>query len=157
MNSEVFLFVCVCVSRILSDDYKSTTVQHCYIVRPHGRGFGFNAALAVFESIDQLVLRHRYVSLRHYFKTLDVTLAFPVGCQEMLRRNSAADKESMIVTDGLYANAAAIREAIEENAYEPVEFSETTLQQVANTASVRDSVEENPYEPIAFPGRPVEK
>lgn len=125
-------------------------MEHCYIVRPHGRGFGFNAALAVFESIDQLVLRHRYVSLRHYIKALDVTLAFPVGCQELLRRSS--DREDVTATDGVYANVTAIRATLDDDGYEPVEFPSRTLKSVAESASAKESVEDNPYEPVVFPG-----
>lgn len=94
-----FYYVIPCIyfpfPRIGSSDNEQPTVQHCHVVRPHRRGFGFNAALAVFESIDQLVLRHRFVSLKYYFKDLDASLAFPVGCQSVLRFSLACD-ESLI-------------------------------------------------------------
>ncbi|KAL8590400.1 hypothetical protein ACOMHN_011614 [Nucella lapillus] len=72
---------------VRKDDTCRASVHHCFIVRPQGRGLGFNAALAVFQSIEELVLRHRYVSLRHYFASQDVTLSFPVGCQEMVQKS----------------------------------------------------------------------
>lgn len=84
------------------------TVQHCYIVRPQGRGYGFNATLAVFQSVEQLILRHRYVSLKHYFHEIDAPLAFPVGCQEMLNRRSGS-MENLLdigVFDGNSSNRA---------------------------------------------------
>lgn len=102
------LTVCIFfVRRVASTTGGPSTVQHCYVVRPSGRGYGFNAALAVFESIDQLVLRHRYVSLKYYFRDIDAPLAFPVGCQEMLHRRSGLDVPHVVISDdGDYANTA---------------------------------------------------
>ncbi|XP_076462780.1 uncharacterized protein LOC143295102 [Babylonia areolata] len=113
------------LSIVISGESEPRMVQHCYVVRPSGRGYGFNAALAVFESVDQLVLRHRHVNLKHYFKDLDVTLTFPVGCQELLLRSmSESEKESATVKEGEYANAAAIQDAMVDSVYESVDFPE---------------------------------
>ncbi|XP_076462126.1 uncharacterized protein LOC143294634 [Babylonia areolata] len=113
------------LSIVISGESEPRMVQHCYVVRPSGRGYGFNAALAVFESVDQLVLRHRHVNLKHYFQNLDVTLTFPVGCQELLLRSmSESEKESATVKEGEYANAAAIQDAMVDSVYESVDFPE---------------------------------
>ena len=79
-----------------------------------------------------------------------MTLAFPVGCQELLRRSS--NREDVTATDGMYANVAAIRETLVDDGYEPVEFPSRTLKSVAESASAKESVEDNPYEPVVFPG-----
>ncbi|KAK7100675.1 phosphatidylinositol 3-kinase regulatory subunit gamma-like [Littorina saxatilis] len=136
---------------VSSGSSEPSTIQHVYIVHPHGRGYGFNAALAVFESIDQLVLRHRYVSLKHYFKQVDVTLAFPVGCQELLRRSSESEKENASEKDGVYANAFAIHEAMGENLYEPIGFGVENPEDISND-NVSKSPKKNPYECVDASG-----
>ncbi|KAL8558039.1 hypothetical protein ACOMHN_022932 [Nucella lapillus] len=167
------------LSVVVSREAGPRVVQHCYIVRPHGRGYGFNAALAVFESIDQLVLRHRHVSLRHYFSQLDVALTFPVGCQELLHRSlSESEKDGLTVKEEGYANAAAIRDALEDSVYEPVDPPEgskvssepqdpnngkkhrLTGPSAENTRSSREvagveSVKRNEYESVDSPRRYV--
>ncbi|XP_076441254.1 phosphatidylinositol 3-kinase regulatory subunit alpha-like isoform X2 [Babylonia areolata] len=94
---------------VRKDDTSPAKVHHCFIVRPHGRGLGFNAALAVFQSIADLVLRHRHVSLRHYFSELDVTLSFPVGCQEMLRRSLEVERLNSGEGEETCARAGAVK------------------------------------------------
>lgn len=104
--------------RVASNDDEVGSVQHCYVVHPRGRGFGFNAPLAVFHSLDQLVLRHQYVSLKYYFKDLDVPLAFPIGCQDLFRQSSQPDDSQSHLTDGHYANASALQLAEAEDSIE---------------------------------------
>ena len=128
-------------------------MQHCYIVRPHGRGFGFNAALAVFESVDQLVLRHRYVSLRNYFKDLDVMLTFPVGCQELLRRSSSeSDKEMVLVKEGVYVNDPRGQRSGNASVYESIGTLKSIDESVTSTDKL-DPVKENEYEDVVLGSR----
>ncbi|XP_059146040.1 phosphatidylinositol 3-kinase regulatory subunit gamma-like [Physella acuta] len=66
------------LSIVCSIEDSATEVKHCVIYHPTGRGYGFRADGAVFESLDELVSKHACTSIKIYFSHMDTCLAYPV-------------------------------------------------------------------------------
>lgn len=53
--------------------------NHCVIYHDASQGFGFHNAYCIFPSLEDLVIKHRTLSLRFYNVRLDVSLTYPVN------------------------------------------------------------------------------
>lgn len=59
----------------------SVKTNHCIIHHDPQHGYGFHPEYCIFTTLEELVIKHRAMSLRFYNPKLDVCLTYPVNYQ----------------------------------------------------------------------------
>ncbi|XP_025108979.1 phosphatidylinositol 3-kinase regulatory subunit alpha-like isoform X1 [Pomacea canaliculata] len=57
-------------------------IHHIQIHHADGQGYGFIADFCIFPTLEDLVTKHRTISLHYYGFNLDVCLTCPIGCKD---------------------------------------------------------------------------
>ncbi|XP_025108984.1 phosphatidylinositol 3-kinase regulatory subunit alpha-like [Pomacea canaliculata] len=67
---------------VVCADGEGTKICHCCICCTQEDRYGFVPEFCLFDSLEELVIKHKTISLRFYNPTLDVCLTYPINYRE---------------------------------------------------------------------------